>query len=101
MGLVNELADDPETLVAECLQRSFATEPSRATHSQRKLFTLGSKCISKKGLMRAEEIYREYSPQPRMARKAFAHSSEKNAARTDWQVSESLAIRASYPRLMR
>jgi cyclohexa-1,5-dienecarbonyl-CoA hydratase len=59
MGLVNEIADDPETLVAECLQRVSQLSPA-ALRIAKKAFYGWEAMHFEKGLMRAEEIYREY-----------------------------------------
>jgi enoyl-CoA hydratase len=59
MGLVNEIADDPETLVTECLQRVSQLSPA-ALRIAKKAFYGWEAMHFEKGLMRAEEIYREY-----------------------------------------
>jgi cyclohexa-1,5-dienecarbonyl-CoA hydratase len=59
MGLVNEIADDPETLVTECLQRVSQLSPA-ALRIAKKAFYGWDAMHFEKGLMRAEEIYREY-----------------------------------------
>jgi cyclohexa-1,5-dienecarbonyl-CoA hydratase len=59
MGLVNEIADDPETLVSECLQRVSQLSPA-ALRIAKKAFYGWEAMHFEKGLMRAEEIYREY-----------------------------------------
>ncbi|MGA2963081.1 MAG: enoyl-CoA hydratase/isomerase family protein [Candidatus Korobacteraceae bacterium] len=59
MGLVNQIADDPETLVAECLQRVSQLSPA-ALRIAKKAFYGWESMHFEKGLMRAEEIYREY-----------------------------------------
>lgn len=59
VGLVNEIADDPETLVAECLQRVSQLSPA-ALRIAKKAFYGWEAMHFEKGLMRAEEIYREY-----------------------------------------
>jgi cyclohexa-1,5-dienecarbonyl-CoA hydratase len=58
MGLINEIADDPETLVAECLQRVSQLSPA-ALRIAKKAFYGWDAMHFEKGLMRAEEIYRE------------------------------------------
>lgn len=58
MGLVNAVAEDPETLVAECLQRVNQLSPS-ALRTAKKAFYAWDAIHFDKGLMRAEEIYRE------------------------------------------
>jgi cyclohexa-1,5-dienecarbonyl-CoA hydratase len=59
MGLVNEIAGDPETLVTECLQRVSQLSPA-ALRIAKKAFYGWEAMHFEKGLMRAEEIYREY-----------------------------------------
>jgi len=59
MGLINEIADDPETLVSECLQRVSQLSPA-ALRIAKKAFYGWDAMHFEKGLMRAEEIYREY-----------------------------------------
>lgn len=59
MGLINEIADDPETLVAECLQRVSQLSPA-ALRVAKKAFYGWDAMHFEKGLLRAEEIYREY-----------------------------------------
>jgi cyclohexa-1,5-dienecarbonyl-CoA hydratase len=59
MGLVNEISDDPETLVRECLQRVSQLSPA-ALRIAKKAFYGWEAMHFEKGLMRAEEIYREY-----------------------------------------
>jgi cyclohexa-1,5-dienecarbonyl-CoA hydratase len=59
MGLINEIADDPETLVTECLQRVSQLSPA-ALRIAKKAFYGWEAMHFGKGLMRAEEIYREY-----------------------------------------
>ena len=58
MGLVNALAEDPETLVADCLQRIAQLSPL-ALRTAKKAFYAWEAIHFEKGLMRAEEIYRE------------------------------------------
>jgi cyclohexa-1,5-dienecarbonyl-CoA hydratase len=59
MGLVNAIADDPETLVSECLQQVSQLSPA-ALRIAKKAFYGWEAMHFEKGLMRAEEIYREY-----------------------------------------
>jgi cyclohexa-1,5-dienecarbonyl-CoA hydratase len=59
MGLINEIADDPDTLVVECLQRVSQLSPA-ALRVAKKAFYGWDAMHFEKGLLRAEEIYREY-----------------------------------------
>ena len=59
IGLINEIADDPETLVTECLQRVSQLSPA-ALRIAKKAFYGWDAMHFEKGLMRAEEIYREH-----------------------------------------
>ena len=59
IGLINETADDPEALVTECLQRVSQLSPA-ALRIAKKAFYGWDAMHFEKGLMRAEEIYREY-----------------------------------------
>ncbi len=55
-GLVNGLADDPETLVAECVQRVSQLSPA-ALRVAKKAFYAWDSMHFDKGLVRAEQIY--------------------------------------------
>ncbi len=55
-GLVNGLADDPETLVGECLQRVSQLSPA-ALRLAKKAFYAWDSIHFDKGLARAEQIY--------------------------------------------
>jgi cyclohexa-1,5-dienecarbonyl-CoA hydratase len=57
-GLVNGLADDPETLVAECVQRVSQLSPA-ALALARKAFYAWHAIHFDKGLARAEQIYHD------------------------------------------
>jgi cyclohexa-1,5-dienecarbonyl-CoA hydratase len=58
MGLVNAIADDPETLVSECLQSVSQLSPL-ALRTAKKAFYAWDAIHFEKGLMHTEEIYRE------------------------------------------
>ncbi len=55
-GLVNGLADDPETLVADCVQRISQLSPA-AIRVAKKAFYAWDSIHFDKGLARAEQIY--------------------------------------------
>ncbi len=55
-GLVNGLAEDPETLVAECVQRVSQLSPA-ALALAKKAFYAWDSIHFDKGLARAEQIY--------------------------------------------
>lgn len=55
-GLVNGVADDPETLVSECLQRVSQLSPVAIAHAKRAFYAWDSIHLDK-GLARAEQIY--------------------------------------------
>ncbi len=57
-GLVNGLADDPETLVAECVQRVSQLSPA-ALRVAKKAFYAWDSMHFDKGLVRAEQIYND------------------------------------------
>src|SRR5271166_1265158 len=57
-GLVNGLADDPETLVADCMQRVSQLSPA-ALRLAKKAFYAWDSIHFDKGLARAEQIYHE------------------------------------------
>jgi cyclohexa-1,5-dienecarbonyl-CoA hydratase len=57
-GLVNGLADDPETLVAECVQRVSQLSPA-ALRVAKKAFYAWDSMHFDKGLARAEQIYND------------------------------------------
>jgi len=57
-GLVNALADDPETLVAECVQRLSQLSPA-AIAIAKKAFYAWDAIHFDKGLARAEQIYHD------------------------------------------
>ncbi|HKD59044.1 MAG TPA: enoyl-CoA hydratase/isomerase family protein [Terracidiphilus sp.] len=55
-GLVNGLADDPETLVAECVQRVSQLSPAAIAMAKKALYSWDAIHFDK-GLARAEQIY--------------------------------------------
>jgi cyclohexa-1,5-dienecarbonyl-CoA hydratase len=55
-GMVNGLADDPETLVAECLQRVSQLSPAAIALAKKALYSWDAIHFDK-GLARAEQIY--------------------------------------------
>jgi enoyl-CoA hydratase/carnithine racemase len=55
-GLVNGLAEDPETLVAECLQRVSQLSPAAIAMAKKALYSWDAIHFDK-GLARAEQIY--------------------------------------------
>ena len=55
-GLANGLAEDPETLVAECLQRVSQLSPAAIAMAKKALYSWGAIHFDK-GLARAEQIY--------------------------------------------
>ena len=57
-GLVNGLADDPETLVTECLERVAQLSPAALTIAK-KAFYAWDAIHFEKGLARAEQIYHD------------------------------------------
>jgi cyclohexa-1,5-dienecarbonyl-CoA hydratase len=57
-GLVNALADDPDTLVAECVQRVSQLSPA-ALRIAKKAFYAWDSMHFDKGLIRAEQIYND------------------------------------------
>jgi cyclohexa-1,5-dienecarbonyl-CoA hydratase len=57
-GLVNGLAEDPETLVAECVQRVSQLSPA-ALRIAKKAFYAWDSMHFDKGLIRAEQIYND------------------------------------------
>jgi cyclohexa-1,5-dienecarbonyl-CoA hydratase len=57
-GLVNGLADDPETLVAECLQRISQLSPAAIAVAKKALYSWDAIHFDK-GLARAEQIYHD------------------------------------------
>jgi cyclohexa-1,5-dienecarbonyl-CoA hydratase len=57
-GLVNALAEDPETLVAECVQRVSQLSPA-ALRLAKKAFYAWDSIHFDKGLLRAEQIYND------------------------------------------
>jgi len=57
-GLVNGLADDPETLVAECIQRVSQLSPVAIALSKKAFYAWDSIHFDK-GLARAEQIYHD------------------------------------------
>lgn len=57
-GLVNGLADDPETLVADCIQRVSQLSPA-ALRIAKKAFYAWDSIHFDKGLARAEQIYHD------------------------------------------
>ena len=70
-GLVNGLADDPETLVAECLQRISQLSPAALTLAK-KAFYAWDAIHFDKGLARAEQIYRDELMKTADAREGIA-----------------------------
>jgi cyclohexa-1,5-dienecarbonyl-CoA hydratase len=58
VGLVNGLADDPETLVSDCVQRVSQLSPA-ALHIAKKAFYVWDSIHFDKGLARAEQIYND------------------------------------------
>ena len=83
MGLVNEIADDPETLVAECLQRVSQLSPA-ALRIAKKAFYGWEAMHFEKGLMRAEEIYREYVTRSEDGKEGIRAFIEKRRPTLDW-----------------
>ena len=57
-GLVNGLADDPETLVSECLQRVAQLSPAAIAVTKKALYSWEAIHFDK-GLARAEQIYHD------------------------------------------
>ena len=57
-GLVNALADDPETLVSECVQRVAQLSPAAIGMAKKALYSWDAIHFDK-GLARAEQIYRD------------------------------------------
>jgi len=57
-GLVNGLADDPETLVAECVQRISQLSPAAVAMAKKALYSWDAIHLDK-GLARAEQIYHD------------------------------------------
>ncbi len=55
-GLVNGIADDPETLVAECIQRVSQLSPAAVAVAKKALYSWDAIHFDK-GLARAEQIY--------------------------------------------
>ncbi len=70
-GLVNGLADDPETLVAECVQRLSQLSPA-ALALAKKAFYAWDAIHFDKGLARAEQIYCEELMQTADAKEGIA-----------------------------
>jgi cyclohexa-1,5-dienecarbonyl-CoA hydratase len=75
-GLVNGLADDPETLVAECLQR-VSQLSSAALRLAKKAFYAWDSIHFDKGLVRSEQIYFEDLMKTADAREGIAASIER------------------------
>ena len=86
MGLINETADDPETLVAECLQRVSQLSPA-ALRIAKKAFYGWDAMHFEKGLMRAEEIYREHVTPQRGRQGGHSRIHRKTPPEVDRQVS--------------
>jgi cyclohexa-1,5-dienecarbonyl-CoA hydratase len=81
-GLVNGLADDPETLVTECVARVSQLSPAALSVAKRAFYAWDSIHFDK-GLMRAEQIYLEV-----LMHTADAHEGIKAYAerrRPQWQ----------------
>jgi len=57
-GLVNGVADDPETLVGECMQRVSHLSPAAIAVAKKALYSWDAIHFDK-GLMRAEQIYHD------------------------------------------
>ncbi len=70
-GLVNGIADDPETLVAECVQRVSQLSPV-ALALAKKAFYAWDSIHFDKGLARAEQIYHDELMQTADAREGIA-----------------------------
>jgi cyclohexa-1,5-dienecarbonyl-CoA hydratase len=70
-GLVNGVADDPETLVADCVQRVSQLSPA-ALRIAKKAFYAWDSIHFDKGLARAEQIYHEELIQTADAREGIA-----------------------------
>ena len=75
-GLVNGLADDPETLVTECLQRVSQLSPS-ALRLAKKAFYAWDSIHFDKGLARAEQIYNDELMKTADAREGIAAFMER------------------------
>jgi len=75
-GLVNGLADDPETLVADCLQRVSQLSPA-ALRLAKKAFYAWDSIHFDKGLARAEQIYNEELMKTADAREGIAAFMER------------------------
>ena len=76
MGLVNAIAEDPETQVTECLQRIGQLSPV-ALRTAKKAFYGWDAIHFDKGLMRTEEIYREEIMRSEDAREGIRAFNEK------------------------
>ena len=70
-GLVNGVADDPETLVAECVQRVSQLSPA-ALRVAKKAFYAWDSMHFDKGLVRAEQIYNDELMKTEDAREGIA-----------------------------
>jgi len=70
-GLVNGLADDPETLVADCIQRVSQLSPA-ALRFAKKAFYAWDSIHFDKGLLRAEQIYNDELMQTADAQEGIA-----------------------------
>ena len=70
-GLVNRLAGDPETLVADCVQRVSQLSPA-ALRLAKKAFYAWDSIHFEKGLARAEQIYHEELMQTADAQEGIA-----------------------------
>ena len=70
-GLVNGLADDPETLVADCVQRVSQLSPT-ALRFAKKAFYAWHAIHFDKGLVRAEQIYNDELMQTADAQEGIA-----------------------------
>ncbi len=75
-GLVNGLADDPETLVAECLQRVSQLSSAALRLAKKALYAWDSIHFDK-GLVRSEQIYIEDLMKTADAREGIAASIER------------------------
>jgi len=75
-GLVNGLADDPETLVGECVQRVSQLSPT-ALRFAKKAFYAWDSIHFDKGLARAEQIYNDELMQTADAKEGIAAFMER------------------------
>lgn len=80
-GLVNGIADDPETLVAECVQRVSQLSPAALTVAKKAFYAWDSMHFDK-GLARAEQIYHDELMKTADAREGIAAFVERR--RPQW-----------------